>query len=57
MRRNTALAAMALVLAAANRHVCLLQHSVYRNSVAHATMGHYQVPMLSYDLTTAEAGR
>ena len=37
---------------AADRRVCLLQDPLYRMDVAVATMGYYQVPMLSYDLAT-----
>ena len=39
-------------LPAASRHACLLQDPLYRNNVAHATMGYYQVPMLRYDLAS-----
>lgn len=37
---------------ALDRHACLLQDPIYRIDVAHATMGYYQCPMLSYDMAT-----
>jgi rhamnogalacturonan endolyase len=37
---------------ATDRHVCLMQDPLYRNDVALAAMGYYQVPMLSYDLAS-----
>ncbi len=40
---------------ARSRHVCLMRDPVYRIDVAHAAMGYYQVPMLSYDLAGSEA--
>ncbi len=39
-------------LPAKNRHVCLMQDPLYRNDVAIAAMGYYQIPMLSYDLAS-----
>jgi rhamnogalacturonan endolyase len=30
------------------RHTCLMSDPIYRTDVAHAAMGYYQVPMLSY---------
>jgi rhamnogalacturonan endolyase len=38
---------------ATDRRVCLMQDPIYRIDVAHAAMGYYQVPMLSYDPATA----
>ncbi len=37
-------------LRATDRRLCLLADPIYRNNVAHATMGYYQCPMTSYDL-------
>ncbi|HPD15336.1 MAG TPA: hypothetical protein PLE19_10315 [Planctomycetota bacterium] len=37
---------------AADRRPCLMQDPLYRLDVAHAAMGYYQVPMLSYDPAT-----
>jgi len=39
---------------ASDRRPCLMQDPLYRNDVAHATMGYYQVPMLSRDLASEE---
>ena len=36
-------------IAATDRRPCLMQDAIYRIDVAHAAMGYYQVPMLSYD--------
>jgi len=36
-------------LPAADRRPCLMQDPIYRIDVAHAAMGYFQVPMLSYD--------
>lgn len=35
---------------AADRHNCLLQDPIYRNYVAHASNGYYEVPMTTYDI-------
>lgn len=32
------------------RHTCLMQDPIYRNNVAHASQGYYQVPMTTYDI-------
>jgi hypothetical protein len=38
---------------AADRRVCLMRDPVYRIDVAHAAMGYFQPPTLSYNLATA----
>jgi len=38
---------------AADRRACLMTDPIYRIDVAHAAMGYFQVPMLSYDVATA----
>ncbi len=35
---------------ARTRHVCLMQDPIYRNNVAHASMGYYQVPLTTYSI-------
>jgi len=40
---------------AADRRPCLMQDPLYRADVAHAAMGYYQCPMLSYDLASRGA--
>ncbi|WFB35546.1 carbohydrate binding domain-containing protein [Kiritimatiellota bacterium B12222] len=40
-------------LPAEDRRVCLMSDPIYRIDVAHASMGYFQIPMLSYDLTRA----
>jgi len=40
---------------AQDRRLCLLRDPIYRIDVAHAAMGYYQVPMLSYDLASTPA--
>ena len=32
------------------RHTCLMQDPIYRNNVAHASQGYYQVPVTTYDI-------
>ncbi len=44
-------------LPAKERHVCLMQDPLYRNDVAMASMGYYQIPMLSYDLATKSVAK
>jgi len=39
---------------ASDRRPSLMQDPLYRNDVAHATMGYYQVPMLGRDLASEE---
>ena len=39
-------------LPATDRRVCLLRDPLYRMDLAVATMGYYQVPMLSYDMAS-----
>jgi rhamnogalacturonan endolyase len=39
---------------AADRRACLMQDPIYRTDVAHAAMGYYQVPMLSYDAASRQ---
>jgi len=38
---------------AADRRTCLMQDPIYRIDVAHAAMGYFQCPMLSYDPATS----
>jgi rhamnogalacturonan endolyase len=33
-----------------SRHVALMQDPIYRNNVAHASMGYYQVPLTTYSI-------
>ena len=42
---------------AADRRCCLMQDPVYRIDVAHAAMGYFQPPMLSYDVATRKPSR
>jgi rhamnogalacturonan endolyase len=37
---------------AAERRPCLMQDPLYRNEVAVASMGYFQVPLLSYDMAS-----
>ena len=42
---------------ATDRRPCLMQDALYRADVVHAAMGYYQVPMLSYDMASSQAGK
>lgn len=42
----------ATTIPARDRRVCLMRDPIYRAGVAHASMGYFQVPTLSYDLAT-----
>ncbi len=42
----------ATTIPATDRRPCLMRDPIYRIDVAHAAMGYFQVPMLSFDLAT-----
>jgi rhamnogalacturonan endolyase len=47
-----ALRIYATTIPATDRRPCLMRDPIYRIDVAHAAMGYFQVPMLSFDLAT-----